>query len=62
VQDRPFEPTDAPPDPTPDSSDGLGGIYYTQEEVDVLSGTKGFMYLRWLGLYVFALLFSMAFH
>ncbi|KAJ7880729.1 hypothetical protein B0H14DRAFT_2566128 [Mycena olivaceomarginata] len=50
AQDHPFEFTDAPPDPTPDSSDGLGGIYYTQEEVDALSGTKGFMYLRWLGL------------
>ncbi|KAJ7869744.1 hypothetical protein B0H14DRAFT_2571680 [Mycena olivaceomarginata] len=50
AQDRPFELTDAPPDPTPDFSDGLGGIYYTQEEVDALSGTKGFMYLRLLGL------------
>ncbi|KAJ7862382.1 hypothetical protein B0H14DRAFT_3444758 [Mycena olivaceomarginata] len=50
AQDRPFEFTDPPPDPTPDSNDGLGGIYYTQDEVDVLSGTKGFMYLRWLGL------------
>ncbi|KAJ7789708.1 hypothetical protein B0H14DRAFT_3502706 [Mycena olivaceomarginata] len=50
AQDRPFEFTDTPPDPTPNSSDGLGGIYYTQEEVDALSGTKGFMYLRWLGL------------
>ncbi|KAJ7808475.1 hypothetical protein B0H14DRAFT_3482318 [Mycena olivaceomarginata] len=50
AQDHPFEFTDPPPDPTPDSSDGLGGIYYTQEEVDALSSTKGFMYLWWLGL------------
>ncbi|KAJ7690453.1 hypothetical protein B0H14DRAFT_3532294 [Mycena olivaceomarginata] len=28
---------------------GLGGVSYTQEEVDALSGTQGFTYIGWLG-------------
>jgi hypothetical protein len=31
---------------------GLGGASYTQQQVDELSGTKGFMYIDWLGMYV----------
>jgi hypothetical protein len=57
VQDHPFKFADPTPDPTPDPSDGLGSTCYTQEEVDALSGTKGFMYIRWLGLYIFMLHF-----
>jgi hypothetical protein len=33
----------------PDLSSGMGGVLYSQEEVDALSGTKGFMYVGWLG-------------
>ncbi|KAJ7300571.1 hypothetical protein DFH08DRAFT_828347 [Mycena albidolilacea] len=47
AQDLPFEFTD--PTPAAKISDGLGGINYTQEEVDTLSGTKGFMYIPWGG-------------
>ncbi|KAJ7179807.1 hypothetical protein C8R43DRAFT_1117158 [Mycena crocata] len=32
-----------------DLSTGLGNRSYTQEEVDRLSGTEGFMYIDWLG-------------
>jgi hypothetical protein len=32
-----------------DLETGLGGVQYTQEEVDVLTGTQGFMYISWLG-------------
>ncbi|KAJ6592958.1 hypothetical protein B0H19DRAFT_1055618 [Mycena capillaripes] len=32
-----------------DLETGLGGISYTQEEVDLLTGTEGFMYISWLG-------------
>lgn len=34
---------------------GMGGKLYSQEEVDALTGTKGFAYIAWLGLYVLAL-------
>ncbi|KAJ7855153.1 hypothetical protein B0H14DRAFT_2579494 [Mycena olivaceomarginata] len=47
AQDLPFEFTD--PTPAAQISDGLGGVNYTQEEVDALSGTKGFMYILWGG-------------
>ncbi|KAJ6555623.1 hypothetical protein DFH09DRAFT_1318031 [Mycena vulgaris] len=39
-------------------SSGLGGVIYTQEEVDTLSGTEGFMYIGWLGLLTIPLLDS----
>jgi hypothetical protein len=55
AQDLPFEFTD--PTPAAEISDGLGGINYTQEEVDALSGTKGFMYIPWGGQYVPSLVF-----
>ncbi|KAJ6543236.1 hypothetical protein DFH09DRAFT_1322234 [Mycena vulgaris] len=32
-----------------DLETGLGGVLYTQEEVDLLTGTQGFMYISWLG-------------
>ncbi|KAJ7148712.1 hypothetical protein C8R43DRAFT_952402 [Mycena crocata] len=32
-----------------DLETGLGGMSYTQQEVDALSGTEGFMYISWLG-------------
>ncbi|KAJ7718977.1 hypothetical protein B0H14DRAFT_2643134 [Mycena olivaceomarginata] len=32
-----------------DLETGLGGVRYTQEEVDALTGTQGFMYISWLG-------------
>ena len=35
-----------------DGETGMGGRQYTQEEVDKLTGTEGFMYIAWLGLYV----------
>ncbi|KAJ7814402.1 hypothetical protein B0H14DRAFT_3477071 [Mycena olivaceomarginata] len=47
AQDLPFQFND--PTPAPEISDGLGGVNYTQEEVDTLSGTKGFMYIPWGG-------------
>jgi hypothetical protein len=56
AQHTPFEFTD--PAPAPDISDGLGGIRYTQEEVDALSGTQGFQYVGWLGEYVLTPLIS----
>jgi hypothetical protein len=34
-----------------DLSSGLGGVSYTQRQVDALSGTEGFMYVAWLGAY-----------
>ncbi|KAJ7177324.1 hypothetical protein C8R43DRAFT_942589 [Mycena crocata] len=37
------------PQPPHDLSTGLGGASPTQAEVDALSGTKGFMYVDWLG-------------
>ncbi|KAJ7081092.1 hypothetical protein C8R43DRAFT_965632 [Mycena crocata] len=37
------------PQPPHDLSNGLGGLSYTQAEVDALSGTQGFMYINWLG-------------
>ncbi|KAJ7355229.1 hypothetical protein DFH08DRAFT_954728 [Mycena albidolilacea] len=47
AQDLPFQFTNLMP--APKISDGLGGVNYTQEEVDALSGTKGFMYIPWGG-------------
>lgn len=35
-----------------DLDTGLGGALYTQDEVDALTGTRGFMYVSWLGRYV----------
>lgn len=32
-----------------DLETGLGGVLYTQDEVDALTGTRGFMYIPWLG-------------
>ncbi|KAJ7144072.1 hypothetical protein C8R44DRAFT_865069 [Mycena epipterygia] len=32
-----------------DLETGLGGTSYTQDEVDALTGTQGFMYINWLG-------------
>jgi hypothetical protein len=32
-----------------DLETGLGGVLYTQEEADALTGTQGFMYISWLG-------------
>ncbi|KAJ7071764.1 hypothetical protein B0H15DRAFT_957558 [Mycena belliarum] len=45
------DPTTHPADPCPPHglSSGLGTTSYTQEQVDKLSGTKGFMYIDWLG-------------
>ncbi|KAJ7197840.1 hypothetical protein GGX14DRAFT_573992 [Mycena pura] len=37
---------------------GLGGVQYTQEEVDALTGTQGFMYIGWLGRLTIPLLDS----
>ncbi|KAJ7858711.1 hypothetical protein B0H14DRAFT_3447168 [Mycena olivaceomarginata] len=42
-------PTDSEPQPPHHLDTGLGGISYTQAEVDALSGTVGFMYIAWLG-------------
>lgn len=40
------------PQPPHHLDTGLGGVSYTQEQVDALSGTEGFMYIGWLGAYV----------
>ncbi|KAJ7349570.1 hypothetical protein DFH08DRAFT_935631 [Mycena albidolilacea] len=37
---------------------GMGGKLYSQEEVDALTGTKGFAYIAWLGLLTIAILDS----
>ncbi|KAJ7665688.1 hypothetical protein B0H14DRAFT_3695928 [Mycena olivaceomarginata] len=37
---------------------GMGGRLYSQEEVDALTGTKGFAYIAWLGLLTIAILDS----
>ncbi|KAJ7120517.1 hypothetical protein C8R43DRAFT_1136893 [Mycena crocata] len=37
------------PKPPHDLSTGLGNTMYTQDQVDALSGTEGFMYIDWLG-------------
>ncbi|KAJ7799716.1 hypothetical protein B0H14DRAFT_3491387 [Mycena olivaceomarginata] len=42
-----FEASEPPPLHPLDN--GLGGMSYTQAEVDALSGTVGFMYIAWLG-------------
>jgi hypothetical protein len=55
AQDLSFQFTD--PTPAPEISDGLSSVNYTQEEVDALSGTKGFMYILWGGQYVPSLVF-----
>ncbi|KAJ6461714.1 hypothetical protein C8R45DRAFT_941106 [Mycena sanguinolenta] len=34
---------------SPELGSGLGGALYTQEAVDALTGTSGFMYIGWLG-------------
>ncbi|KAJ7449447.1 hypothetical protein B0H11DRAFT_2247187 [Mycena galericulata] len=41
-----------------DLETGLGGVSYTQEEVDALTGTQGFMYVAWLGCLTIPLLDS----
>ncbi|KAJ7934575.1 hypothetical protein B0H13DRAFT_2305675 [Mycena leptocephala] len=41
-----------------DLETGLGGVQYTQEEVDALTGTQGFMYISWLGRLTIPLLDS----
>ncbi|KAJ7489987.1 hypothetical protein B0H11DRAFT_1912509 [Mycena galericulata] len=41
-----------------DLETGLGGVSYTQEEVDALTGTQGFMYVAWLGRLTIPLLDS----
>ncbi|KAJ7874660.1 hypothetical protein B0H14DRAFT_3437475 [Mycena olivaceomarginata] len=40
---------DSEPQPLHHLDNGLGGVSYTQTEVDALSGTIGFMYIAWLG-------------
>ncbi|KAJ7232601.1 hypothetical protein B0H12DRAFT_1239587 [Mycena haematopus] len=52
--DEPFEFTE--PAGAHDLTTGLGGVSYTQEEVDALSGTLGFMYIAWLGTLTIPLL------
>ncbi|KAJ6502987.1 hypothetical protein DFH09DRAFT_1335755 [Mycena vulgaris] len=47
AQDEPFEFSE--PAAPHDLGTGLGGVMYTQAEVDQLSGTVGFMYINWLG-------------
>ncbi|KAJ7309177.1 hypothetical protein DFH08DRAFT_823602 [Mycena albidolilacea] len=37
------------PAPLHEDATGLGGVVYTQEQVDVLTGTPGLMYCEWLG-------------
>ncbi|KAJ7191134.1 hypothetical protein GGX14DRAFT_407442 [Mycena pura] len=41
-----------------DLETGLGGVQYTQEEADALTGTQGFMYISWLGRLTIPLLDS----
>ncbi|KAJ7484870.1 hypothetical protein B0H11DRAFT_2231536 [Mycena galericulata] len=41
-----------------DLETGLGGASYTQDEVDALTGTQGFMYISWLGRLTIPLLDS----
>jgi hypothetical protein len=36
---------------------GIGGRLYTQSEVDALTGTRGFKYIGWLGMFVRFLLY-----
>jgi hypothetical protein len=40
------------PAPLHEDATGLGGVVYTQEQVDTLTGTPGLMYCGWLGQYV----------
>ncbi|KAJ7763252.1 hypothetical protein B0H14DRAFT_3510661 [Mycena olivaceomarginata] len=47
AEDEPFDFEDAAA--PHDGGTGLGGVSYTQEEVDALSGTRGFRYIGWLG-------------
>ncbi|KAJ6474076.1 hypothetical protein DFH09DRAFT_1343350 [Mycena vulgaris] len=55
--------TALPPSPpgwavVPLATTGLGGVSYSQAEVDELSRTQGFMYISWLGLLTIPLLDS----
>jgi hypothetical protein len=52
VEDQGESAEDHEPQPPHHLDTGLGGISYTQAEVDALSGTVGFMYIAWLGKYV----------
>ncbi|KAJ7742390.1 hypothetical protein B0H14DRAFT_3515115 [Mycena olivaceomarginata] len=49
VEDQGESAEDHEPQPPHHLDTGLGGISYTQAEVDALSGTVGFMYIAWLG-------------
>ncbi|KAJ7309175.1 hypothetical protein DFH08DRAFT_918364 [Mycena albidolilacea] len=49
VEDQGESAEDHEPQPPHHLNTGLGGISYTQAEVDALSGTVGFMYIAWLG-------------
>ena len=40
---------------------GLGAHSYTQEEIDLMSGTKDFSYLAWSGEFVFHLCSTLSF-
>lgn len=51
AEDKPFIFT--PPKPLPRHGEtGMGGRLYSQAEVDALTGTIGFTYIAWLGLFV----------
>jgi hypothetical protein len=49
VEDQGESAEDHEPQPPHHLDTGLGGISYTQAEVDALSSTVGFMYIAWLG-------------
>ncbi|KAJ7170417.1 hypothetical protein C8R43DRAFT_944932 [Mycena crocata] len=46
------------PQPPHDLDTGLGGLRYTQQELDELSGTEGFKYISWLGILTIPILDS----
>ncbi|KAJ7074924.1 hypothetical protein B0H15DRAFT_956970 [Mycena belliarum] len=55
---RDASPADTTPPAAPEGDTGLGGVIYTQDEVDALVGMPGFRYIPWLGRLAIPLLDS----